>query len=101
MKTLLAVVAVLLAACGETTAAGSGPCWPTCPHTESAAPSPSLSESPTQAQTVVTFLNAPLTMARGQNATLKDRTAPNTKVLDRGRLQVRSIYCSRADHKEL
>jgi hypothetical protein len=31
-----------------------------------------------QAQTVVTFLNAPLTVPRGSNATLQVNTAPNT-----------------------
>jgi len=47
------------------------------PSTAPVAPSPAA--SPTSAQTVgVAFVNAPLTVAHGQNATLQVKTAPNT-----------------------
>jgi hypothetical protein len=39
---------------------------------------PPPTASPVAAQTVVTFINAPLTGGRGSNATLQVKTAPNT-----------------------
>ena len=47
--------------------------------TPTPAPTPTpASPSPVAAQTVVTFINAPLTVKRGSNATLQVRTAANT-----------------------
>jgi hypothetical protein len=83
MKTLIVAAALLTAvACGDTTVASSesSPCTPTCSAVEispSAESSAAPAESPAPAQTVIAFLNAPLTAARGQNATLKVRTSPN------------------------
>src|SRR5437867_2790283 len=51
---------------------------PATPTATAVSPTPSASPSPAAAQTVVTFLNAPLTVARGSNATLQVRTAANT-----------------------
>jgi micrococcal nuclease len=84
VKTLIVAAALLVTvACGETPGASSesSPCTPTCPAAETSPPAESsapAAESPPPAQTVITFLNAPLTASRGQNATLKVRTAPNT-----------------------
>jgi len=76
VKTLLLAAAVLgVVACGETTAA------PDTTHSNSSistTPTPPETKSPGPAQTAVTFVNAPLTVARGQNATLQVKTAPNT-----------------------
>ena len=75
MKTLLFVAALLVCvACGDTTAPEQAQLAPN----PSATASPPATALPAPAQTVVTFLNAPLTVARGQNATLKAKTAPNT-----------------------
>jgi micrococcal nuclease len=78
VKALVIATALLgCVACGDTTA----------PSTQSeaspsagaiATPSSSASAAPAPAQTVVTFLNAPLTVPHGQNATLQARTTPNT-----------------------
>jgi micrococcal nuclease len=66
-------------ACGDTSTPEQTQLTPTTP-TASATPSPTpvTSPSPVAAQTVVTFVNAPLTVGRGSNATLQVRTAPNT-----------------------
>lgn len=51
------------------------------PHATPSPTPPVASPTPTPpapAQTVVTFLNAPLTVHRGSNATLQVKTAPNT-----------------------
>lgn len=77
MKWILVAAGVLLAvACGDATtpattqseASPSGSSEPTAAVTASAGP----------AQTVVTFVNGPLTVPHGQNATLQVKTAPNT-----------------------
>ena len=87
-RQLLLAAAVLLAvACGDTTTPAttqaeaspspSATASLTPPATQSSTPTPAITASPAPAQTVVTFLNAPLTVAHGQNATLNARTAPN------------------------
>lgn len=78
---ILAAVFFVCVACGDATAPV------TAPETAQAAGSPSASAattptaaespSPIAAQTGVTFLNAPLTVKRGSNATLRAKTAPN------------------------
>ena len=76
MKTLLLAAAVLLAVvCGDTTAA---PDTTPLKSDATATPSPPAIKSPAPAQTVVAFLNAPLTVARGHDATLQVKTAPTT-----------------------
>jgi hypothetical protein len=80
---VVAAVLFLCVACGDTTAptatapdtaqAGASPS-----ASAAATPTPAESPSPVAAQTVVTFLNAPLTVKRGSNATLQVTTAANT-----------------------
>ncbi len=73
---MLMLAAILLSStCGDTTV----------PDVSQVEGSPSASEtmpsespSPSAAQTVVRFLNAPITAGRGRNATLKVKTAPRT-----------------------
>jgi micrococcal nuclease len=82
VKALL-VAAFLLAAvaCDETSGAATAdnPTADSAGSTPSAETSPSPSPStPAAAPTKVVFVNAPLTVAHGQNATLKVKTAPNT-----------------------
>jgi hypothetical protein len=77
MKTLLLAAAVLgVVACGDTAPATTTQSEAT--PSASAAATPTAPASPVSAKTVVTFLNAPLTVAHGQNATLQAKTAPNT-----------------------
>jgi micrococcal nuclease len=79
MVLLLGLGVLLAVACGDTKLPTTAPLTETSPAA-SAIPtaSPPATASPVTAQTVVTFLNAPLTVAHGQNATLKVRTAANT-----------------------
>jgi hypothetical protein len=67
-------------ACGDTTAPGTTQTTAS-PSTSVAATTPAAATaaaSPVAAQTVVTFVNAPLTVPHGSNATLQVKTAPNT-----------------------
>ena len=71
----VAITLFVCLACGDTTA----------PATTQMSAGPAVTadaaQTPTPAapaQTVVTFLNAPITAARGLNATIQVRTAPNT-----------------------
>lgn len=80
---LLATAVLLAVACGDTTAPATTQCTPTCPLVQtppgSESPSPpAVTASAAPVQTVVTFVNAPLTVGRGGNATLQVKTAPNT-----------------------
>jgi micrococcal nuclease len=76
VKTLLLAAAVLgVVACGDTAPATTTQSEATA--SASTAATPTAPPSPVAAKTVVTFLNAPLTVAHGQNATLQVRTAPN------------------------
>lgn len=84
---VLAAVVLLAVACGDTTQSDATPCTPTCPlvapsATQSSAPTPSVAPAPiptpVSAQTAVAFLNAPLSVPHGQNATLNAMTAANT-----------------------
>ncbi len=83
VKTLIIAAAVLgVVACGDTTAPATTQSEIS-PSTSAAATSiapalPPGTASPSAAQAVVTFLNAPLTVGRGSNATLKAKTSPNT-----------------------
>lgn len=76
---VIASVALLLlcVACGDSSTPEQTQLSPT---DTAASPTPSQAESPSPvaAQTVVTFVNAPLTVRRGSNATLKVKTAGNT-----------------------
>jgi micrococcal nuclease len=89
MKTLILAAAVMgCVACGDaatpaTTQKAASPsataaATRTPPATASPKPTPTVSPPPAPVQTGVTFLNAPLTVARGQNATLQVKTAANT-----------------------
>ena len=78
VKTLLLAAAVLgVMACGDTTAPTTQSVASP-PTSASATASPPATESPSSALAVVTFVNAPLTVGRGGNATLQAKTAPNT-----------------------
>jgi hypothetical protein len=70
---LIAAVLVASVACGETTGPSA-----TEESSPSAAEPPASAEPSAVAQTVVRYLNAPLTVARGHNATLMVQTSPNT-----------------------
>lgn len=81
MKTfILAAVLFVCVACGDTTAPGTTQTAISPVATVAATPTPTPVESPSPApvQTVVTFVNAPLTVGRGSNATLQVKTAANT-----------------------
>ena len=74
--TVLAAVLFVSVACGDT-----GPATTQTADSPAATLAASAATTPTPvapAQTVVTFLNAPITAARGLHATLQVRTAPNT-----------------------
>jgi micrococcal nuclease len=78
VKTLLVAAALFgVVACGDAAAPATTQtaASPTATVTPSAATTPTPAA---QAQTVVTFVNAPLMVARGNNATLQVKTAPNT-----------------------
>lgn len=77
---ILAATLFVCVACGDTTAPATAPDTAQASPSASVAatPTPAESPSPVAAQTVVTFVNAPLTIKRGSNATLQVRTAPNT-----------------------
>jgi hypothetical protein len=77
MKTyFLAAIMFVGVACGDTTP--SDTTQATVSPSAVASPAPAESPSPVPAQTVVTFVNAPLTVKRGSNATLQAKTASNT-----------------------
>jgi hypothetical protein len=77
---ILAAILFLCVACGDTSTAEQTQPTPTNATASSPTPSPTPFESPSPVapQTVVTFLNAPLTVRRGSNATLQVKTAANT-----------------------
>jgi hypothetical protein len=80
VKTLLAAVALVgCLACGDTSPPDQTQLTPTNPRV-SATPTviPVESPPPVVAQTVVMFVNAPLTAKRGSNAALQVKTVPNT-----------------------
>jgi micrococcal nuclease len=78
MKKLLVAVALLgVVACGDTTTAQETTPSESSPQASSA-PTPPAAASPAPTQAVITFVNAPLTVARGSNATLGVKTAQNT-----------------------
>jgi micrococcal nuclease len=68
---------IAVVSCGD-----AGPATPSA--SAAATPTPTApaslpaTASPVAAQTVVTFVNAPLTVPHGSNATLQVKTAPNT-----------------------
>jgi micrococcal nuclease len=76
---VLAVVVVLAVACGDSTAPATTQSEGSPATTESAAP---MSTPPTTASnypgTAITFVNGPLTVGQGQNATIQVKTNPNT-----------------------
>lgn len=79
MKTfILAAVLFGCVACGDTTAPGTTQTAISPAASGAATPTPPPTASPVAAQAVVTFVNAPLTVAHGSNATLQVKTAPNT-----------------------
>ena len=73
---ILAALLFLSVACGDTSPPEQTQAATATPV--AASPTPVESPSPVAAKTVVTFLNAPLTVSRGSNATLQAKTAPNT-----------------------
>jgi hypothetical protein len=79
-KTIVVIAVMFVSvACGDTSTPEQtqlATATPTASPTPS--PTPVESPSPAAAQTVVTFVNAPLTVARGSNATLQIKTAANT-----------------------
>jgi len=78
VKRLFVVAALLLVvACGDTTAPAT-PQSEAIPSESAAAPTPVVTASPAAVQAVVTFVNGPLTVPNGQNATLEVKTTPNT-----------------------
>jgi hypothetical protein len=81
VKRFVLAGAVLLAvACGDTTtpAVTQTEASPSTIATATATPPPPATATPASAQSFVTFVNAPLTVAHGSDATLQVRTAPNT-----------------------
>jgi hypothetical protein len=79
-RSALAVAALLVLACGDATApattqSGARPSAGASAIASSVAP---VSPSPAPAANNVSFVNAPLTVAHGQNVTLQVRTTPNT-----------------------
>ncbi len=79
MKTFfLAAILFMCVACGDTSAPATTQTSASPAATAAATPIPPATESPVAAQTAVTFLNAPLTVGRGSNATLQVKTAANT-----------------------
>jgi micrococcal nuclease len=80
VKTLLiAAAALVVVTCGDTTAAPeTTPSESGVQSRATAATTATAIASPVQAQAEVTFLNGPLAVARGGNATLQVKTAPNT-----------------------
>lgn len=76
-KALLLAAALLgIVACGGATAPATTQSEAS--PSESSTPISAVAASPAPAQTVVTFVNGPLTVSLGQNATLQVKTAPNT-----------------------
>jgi hypothetical protein len=79
LKTLLlAAVALAVVACGDAPAPATTQSQAIPSASVAATPTPTVTASPAPAQAVVTFVNAPLTVGRGSNATLQAKTAPNT-----------------------
>jgi hypothetical protein len=76
---VLAAAVLLAAACGDATAPAvtQTEASPSTVATATTTTSPAT-VSPASAQSFVTFVNAPLTVAHGSNATLQVRTTPNT-----------------------
>jgi micrococcal nuclease len=79
VKTVVIAAALFVGlACGDTTApAAAHPAVSPSAGAAAILTSPATT-SPASAQTVVTFVNAPLTVAHGSNATLQVKTAANT-----------------------
>jgi hypothetical protein len=78
VKTLLLAAALIgVMACGETAPATTTQSEATPSASFAATPAPTATP-PVAAQTVVTFVNAPITAARGLAAPLQVRTAANT-----------------------
>jgi hypothetical protein len=75
---ILAAVLFVCVACGDTTPSDTTQATASPSTSAVASPTPAESPSPAAQQTVVTFVNAPLTVGRGSNATLQVKTAPNT-----------------------
>ncbi len=79
MKALLLAAVVLgIVACGDATTSNTTQSATNPSASAATTPTPISTASPVAAQTVVTLVNAPLTVARGHNATLQVKTAPNT-----------------------
>jgi micrococcal nuclease len=81
VKTLLLAAAVLgVVACGDTTAPATTQSEASPSTSAAATPTATAKASPpaSPAGAVLTFVNAPLTVGRGSNATLQAKTAPNT-----------------------
>ena len=79
LKRLVLAVAVLLAvACGDTTAPAVTQTEASPSPIATATSTPPATVAPASAQSFVTFVNGPLTVAHGSNATLQVKTAPNT-----------------------
>jgi micrococcal nuclease len=75
---ILAAVLFVCVACGDATAPDVTQATTRSAPNAAATPTPPASESPVASQTLVTFVNAPLTVARGSNAMLQVKSAPNT-----------------------
>jgi hypothetical protein len=75
---VVAIVLFVCVACGDSSAPEQTQLTPTIPTVSAPSPTPAESPSSAPAQTVVAFLNAPLTVKRGSNATLQVKTAANT-----------------------
>lgn len=65
-------------ACSDTTAPATTQTAVSAAASAAATPTPPAIASPALAQTVVTFVNGPLSVGRGSNATLQVKTAANT-----------------------
>jgi hypothetical protein len=74
---ILAAALFVCVACGDTTPSDTTQATASASASTAATPSPPATASPVAAQTVITFVNAPLTVGRGSNATLQVKTAPN------------------------
>lgn len=80
---IIAASLALLTACGDSTgpaaASDTAPTASSLSTSAAATPTPAVAlPSAVAAKTVVTFLNAPLAVKRGSNATLQAKTVPNT-----------------------
>ena len=81
IKTIV-VAAILCVACGDTGtpqgASNTVPAEASPSISAAVTPTPAESPTPVAAPTVVTLVNAPLTVKRGSNATLQAKTSANT-----------------------